>query len=426
MTLVRTGEASDQLSPDTDQPLDGRQAELGAAAPRIMLFLHSFEPGGVERVALRVAGAWAEAGCEVTIAMGRRGGALALEAPDGVTFEFARPFGPAKRFESLWLVPHLVALVRRNRPDILFCAGNTYAIVAVLARLLLGRFCPPVVCKISNTLMRTDFSSPMRWFYRAWLRLQARFIQGFVGLTQSMSSELTGELGVDFARVTIIPDPALCVSDISLTREPRAECDRDGRRFVAAGRLMPQKDFPLLLRAFAAGCDERDRLVILGEGPERRRCERLATRLSIAEQVEMPGHVTDLNSWFAWADALVLSSRYEGAPAVILEALARGLPVVATNCSAGVDDLLAGGAFGEVASSHDPQGLSEAMFKRQRREISPAALRDHVVEFTVERAAPRYLEFFRDVIRRHRLDGAREHKTRVAGPPSIRSRKIAA
>src|SRR4051812_24439930 len=137
-----------------------------------MPFLHSFEPGGVERVAFRLAGAWAQAGCEVKVVMGRPGGALEIERPEGVELLFPRRVSRlAPRMESLWLVPHLVAMVRRHRPDVLFCAGNTYAIVAVLARLLLGRDCPPIVMKVSNSLERRDFGPVMRRLYPLWLKV---------------------------------------------------------------------------------------------------------------------------------------------------------------------------------------------------------------------------------------------------------------
>src|SRR5262249_39330513 len=155
-----------------------------------------------------------------------------------------------------------------------------------------------------------------------------------------------------------------------------------------------QKDFALLLRAFAAGCGEGDRLVILGEGPERPRLERLAARLSIANRVELPGHVPDVLPWFDRADALVLSSRYEGAPPGVLEALARGLPVVATDCCAGVRDLLGGGAHGALVPPGDPNALARAMFAARAAPSSTAARREHLASFTIEAAAPRYLAAF--------------------------------
>ncbi|HTI67199.1 MAG TPA: glycosyltransferase [Caulobacteraceae bacterium] len=355
-----------------------------------MLFLHSFDAGGVERVALRLAGAWAAVGCEVRIAMGRRGGPLTPEAPPGVPLDFAPPFAWARHGESLWLVPHLVAMVRRHRPDVLFCAGNTYAVVAVLARLLLGRACPPIVCKVSNSLDRRDFSPPMRWLYGLWLRVQTLFIDRFVGLAEGMRAELSQALKIADERIDIIDDPALSLNQISWgpARVPPAA---GSRLFVAVGRLTPQKDFSLLLRAFAIRPVEGDRLLILGEGRERPRLRRLARRLGVAHLVSLPGHVTDVALWLARADALVLSSRYEGVPAVVIEALAQGTPVIATDCCASMGALLGNGAFGQLAPVGDAPALSAAMRDFDGQAYDAEAMRTRARQFTVERAAPHYL-----------------------------------
>src|SRR5215218_1872397 len=103
---------------------------------RILLYLHSFEAGGVERVALRLAGEWAGRGEDVRVAIGRDSGPQRHHAPDNLIYDFARPSRLAAPFESLWMVFHLIAAIRRHQPDVLFCAGNTYTIVAVLVRLI--------------------------------------------------------------------------------------------------------------------------------------------------------------------------------------------------------------------------------------------------------------------------------------------------
>src|SRR6185369_10174800 len=89
--------------------------------------------------------------------------------------------------------------------------------------------------------------------------------------------------------------------------------------------------------------------------------ERLAQHLGIREQLELPGHVADPLVWIARADALILSSEYEGLPAVLVEALAVGTPVVATLCSPGVDELLNGGELGIIVPGGDQWALATAM-----------------------------------------------------------------
>ncbi|WP_297508959.1 glycosyltransferase [uncultured Caulobacter sp.] len=362
----------------------------GPGRLKIMTYLHSFAAGGVERVALRLAGAWAEAGCDVVAVMGREGGPLSIEAPAAVRYLYAPPFAPAAAFESVWMVPHLIAMIRREKPDVLFCPGNTYVIVAVLVRLLLGRRCPPTVCKISNSLDRDDFSPWMATLYRLWLRIQARHIERFVGMAEAMRPELITALGVPPERVAIVEDPAISEADIPATAPaPRRA---DARLFLGVGRLNPQKDFALLIRAFASFAGPSDRLVILGEGPERRRLETLIETLGVASQVELVGHVVDTSKWLGRADAFVLSSKYEGVPAVVIEALAAGTPIVATDCCVSMGELLDRGRLGELTPPGDVAALARAMQRAPDRPREVEAMRAQARRFTIERSGKAYLE----------------------------------
>ena len=371
-----------------------------------MTFLHSFDPGGVERVALRLAQAWAVAGHPVYAAMGRRTGAETR--PSAVQLDFAPPNRFAHRFESLWLVPHLVACVRRRRPDVLFCAGNTYVVVAVLARLLLGRACPPIVCKVSNSLDRRDFGPVMRRLYPLWLRLQARFIDRFVGMAESMRPEMAAALGLLPHQLAIVHDGALSLDEIATAEQRAARPERpEGRIFMGIGRLAAQKNFGLLIAAFARIARSVDRLVILGEGPERTALEVLAARLGVADRVILPGHVADVGAALAGADVFVLSSRYEGVPAAVLEALAAGAPVVATDCSIAMAELLDGGALGRLTPPGDVEALAEAMdAARPPTAEARAAMRAQARRFTVERAAGGYLAVMEPLLRRHPVTDA--------------------
>ncbi len=374
---------------------------VGAPPPsprglKVMVYLHNFAAGGVERVALRLMGAWAQAGCEVVAVMGRRGGPLTDEAPGGVRYLFAPPFAPAEAIESVWMVPHLVASIRREKPDVLFCAGNTYAIVAVLVRLLLGRRCPPIVCKISNSLDRDDFSPWMGALYRLWLRIQARHIQLFVGLAEPMRLEMIKALGVPAERAAVVEDPAIRQADI-VPYEPAKRAGA-GRLFLGVGRLNPQKDFGLLIRAFASFAGPEDRLVVLGEGPERRRLTALAETLGVAGQVELVGHVPDTSGWLRRADVFVLSSKYEGVPAVVIEALAVGAPIVATDCCVSMAELLDHGRLGELTPPDDAAALAQAMQRAPHRPRDVAAMQAMADRFTIERSGEAYLKLMAGLV----------------------------
>jgi len=177
---------------------------------RVLTFLHSFESGGVERMALRLVEQWQKAGVDAPVWVGRRDGPMRTIHEGRVCYETGpQTHLPVRHFETLWMILLLPGVIRRLRPDALFCAGNSYAIVAVAMKLLLGKRCPPIVAKISNDLVRADMPWPARAAYHLWLRIQGRFINRFVGMAEPMRRELRSMLGVAEARVSIVADPVL-------------------------------------------------------------------------------------------------------------------------------------------------------------------------------------------------------------------------
>lgn len=369
---------------------DGRPDAHGGAAPlRVLTFLNSLAPGGVERVALRLHVAWTAAGVESRLVIADE---TVVPCPTlhNVTILGRHEGGLARFVALLAALPRAIA---QHRPDVLFCAGNTYSAVAVCLKLLLGRRCPPIIAKISNDLVRTDMSPVLRWWYRRWLKLQGRHIDRFVGMAPAMRGEIASLIGVPASRISIIEDPALCAEDLARLAATRDRAIRRhaGRHFLAIGRLVPQKNFAVLLDAFARMAGPADRLTVLGEGAERPALEAKAARLGIADRVVLPGHVEPLDGWLAEADAFVLSSDYEGVPAVVIEALAAGIPIVATDCCISMADLLGQGTLGQIVPVGDSAAFADAMANISNSPAIVAAQRAEAARFTIEHATDRYI-----------------------------------
>jgi glycosyltransferase involved in cell wall biosynthesis len=360
----------------------------------VLVPIHAFEPGGVERVALRLAERWRAEGHEVTILLGRDRGPCRDQRPDLAYRRFAEPF-PTAAWETLWMMVCLVRYLLRERVDVIFCPGLTYTAPCVAAKLLLGRRCPPVLVKVSNDLARPDIGRLLQRPYRAWLWVQGRLLDRFVAIGPPMRAPVARAFRIEPARVVVLPDPAICQAEIEELSRPRdQEADSRpgrGRRFLAVGRLAPQKNFALLLEAFARLASPDDQLVIAGEGPCRGALERQVSRLGVAAQVMMPGHVTDVAQLYRTSDALVLSSDYEGVPGVVIEALAAGLPIAATLCCDSMSWLLGEGRYGALAPCGDAAALAGAMEWACGREMPRAELMAFVSIFTLERAAGDYL-----------------------------------
>ncbi len=356
---------------------------------RICIPIHSFEPGGVERVGLRLAERWQAEGEDVTVVLGRDRGPTRGQAPALRYVTRPEPFSTAA-WETPWLIWCLWRYLRANPADVIFCAGNTYTVVCVAMKLLLGRRCPPVLVKISNDLVRPDFPAPVRALYRIWLRVQGKLLERFVALAEPMMPQLVAELGVTPSRVTAIPDPALRDDEIAAPPAP-APAEDEGRRFLAVARLNRQKNLPLLLEAFARIARPGDRLTIAGEGPERARIERRIAELGFGESVVLLGHVADVRPLLDAAHVLALSSDYEGVPAAVIEALAAGRPVAATDCCASMRWLLQDGDFGALAPPGDAAALGAAMERAATMAPDTAEMQRFSALFTLGKAAPAYL-----------------------------------
>ena len=299
---------------------------------------------------------------------------------------------PVGLVETLWMAVQMPGLVRRVRPDAIFIAGNSYTVVAVLLKLALGRRCPPLVAKMSNDLDRSDLWRPARWCYHLWLRCQGRCFDRAVAIAPALRDQTERRLGLASDRIAVIADPAL---DTVRVAGPVAV--GEPRRFLFVGRLAPQKQLPLMLRAFAEGRRSGDRLTLIGEGPEAAALRRLVAELGIGHTVEFAGFKPIDEALLRRFHILLLSSRYEGLPAALAEALAAGLAVVSTESSPAVAALVRD--LGTLVPVGDRRGLARAI----AGDLQPppaAAVSAHLRRFHIAHAAAAYQRLFAEVAAR--------------------------
>ena len=306
---------------------------------RIATWLEHYKGGGVERVTVRLAHDWVELGHRVAI----------LASP---VEERLRADLPA---EVEW-VPHhggrktAAAAIGEVAPDVFFCPGNHYTSAAARIRLHLRDEAPPVVWKVSNDLARRDFGWAKRTGNRIWVAQHHRFVDRVVAMSQAMAGDALARTGLPADRIDIIPNPPLAIGGGPPVAPPAAPY------VIGIGRLEPQKDWGLAIRAFAEAETGGRQFFIFGEGSERGKLEALIRRRGLAGRVHLPGFVEGLDRFIEQADLLVLTSRYEGRPNVVVEALALGTPVVATDSSVAIRELLAEPAHGRMVEG---RGVAE-------------------------------------------------------------------
>jgi len=383
---------------------------------RIAVPIHSLKPGGVERVALGLASEWDRAGHRVTVVLGRSGCANLCSAPALDYWKIPTRL-PTASWETPWMVHSLYSFLVENRVDVLFCPGNTYAVVAAAVKLLMGDYAPPMILKVSNALDRPDMPPLLRRGYDSWLRLQGTVFDRFVALSEPMQREIRERTLALPQQLATIANPLLPRTRLdALSRLKRRRATAWSTRYLTAGRLVPQKNFPLLLRAFARAARPDDTLTIAGEGPELDALVRLATELGIAERVRFPGYLASIDPLLADADAFLLSSDYEGLPGVIVEALAAGLPVLATDCCVSMSCLLDNGRTGVLVPTRCEESFAEGLVEIRQFRTDPEKARQIASGYELEGAARRYIELMSDLIRQKECDRKRKLEMSCISP----------
>jgi glycosyltransferase involved in cell wall biosynthesis len=283
-----------------------------------------------------------------------------------------------------YALPKIATLIWKRRPDVVFSTLGHLNLALAMIRPLLPegvRYIARETSIVSFTLgtysMSTVWGALYRWFYKRHDLLVCQ--------SHYMREDLISRFGYPGERSVVINNPV----DVDQIRRLSAAA-LDPSPFhagsiglVAAGRMSPEKGFDLLIEAIAILADPRIKLVLLGAGPLLDELKRLAVAMGVADQVEFVGFQSNPYAWFARADAFVLSSRYEGFPNVVLEALACGTPVIATPAPGGTREILDGLTECVMAEEVSARSLAVAIkswMRGHRNRMDPAAIAPYTLD----------------------------------------------
>jgi glycosyltransferase involved in cell wall biosynthesis len=465
----RAGAAGDvdaDAEDDTDVDADLTQSvpsqgttsvPTGTVDPRYHLafYLPALATGGAQRVTVTIANGLAARGHRVDLLVSDAEGPLRSAVDDTVeVVDLATPTVPG--VGTLAAVPAIVTYLRRTGPDVLFAAMLQANVVAVLARELARGLAGPVPTRIVATEHNT-FGARTELRNRLTMALADRLYpraDGVVGVSDGVAASVLSGTRVDPEDVTVLYNPIdvgairaaaglpavdgagrpvedAVERDDPATRGPsgarsgvgagpgtvRPDPDRDadtpdadGPLVYTVGRLEDAKDLPTLLRAFERVHERRPdaRLVVAGTGSRLADLRAQAGRASAAEAITFPGYVDNAYAGMAAADVFVLSSRHEGLPTVILEALACGTPVVSTDCPSGPREILADGTFGPLVPVGDDAALADAIVATLKDASATGSsgtghadterLVARALDFSVDAVTDEYLSFVRSLL----------------------------
>lgn len=376
----------------------------------LTLIVRTLEGGGMQRIILLLAEAFAKTGIRVEILTGHDAkttcklplGASIRCLPRSNMFSSSLALLKARPRDALRLLPlltplkpdmfrrlpALIAYLRTAKPDAVLTAGTQSNLAAIIARAAAGIPARLVISE-HNTLSIVAHRGHgvFRWAYPGLVRRFYPEADAVAAVSRGVAQDLAQIAGLPEEQITLIYNP-VDTEAIAHAGEMPVEhpwfTDRSCPIVLGVGRLHRQKDFPTLIRAFAIARKERDlRLAILGEGSERKMLETLCQQLGVQDDVFMPGFVDNPFAWMSRASLFVLSSAWEGFALVLVEALASGCPVISTDCPSGPSEILQDGTYGSLVPIGNSEAMASAMLATLAAPPDAARLRARAAEFSV-------------------------------------------
>lgn len=366
-------------------------AHAGVAGRRLAVFVATSGHSGVDRVVTNLVTQWAGWGLPVDLLRVRNHGPYLEPVPNGVRVV---DLGTAHVNTALLA---LVRYLRRERPLALLTDKDRVNRVAIVGRLL-ARVDTRLVVRVGTTVSvnlrgrgmweRRVQRTSMRWLYRMADRV--------IVPSRGVAADLAAYAGLDPAHIAVAPSPIVTpelerqaseIADHSWLADPATPV------ILGVGELGFRKDFETLIRAFSLVRRRRPcRLLILGRGRRRNDLLRLAAELGVAEDIDLPGFTANPYAYMSRARLFVLSSRWEGMPVVLIEALACHTPAVATDCPSGPREIVGDGVTGALVGVGDSAAMADAIGVWLERTVPASVFEDAIAPYRIEASAAAYLK----------------------------------
>ncbi len=362
----------------------------------IAMFIPSLDGGGAERVFVQLANGLSFKVARVDLLVSRSEGHYQNFVSGSVNLiDFGKP-------STLTTLFSLIKYIRNDKPDIVF-STLTNANVIMLLAVLFSRYSPTVV--IRETIEMTEYFSRVSGIKIKILSTLARLLypmaDAVIALSKGVACDLEKRFVILKRPVKVIYNPGPSEQELSIGGSPSdffLKSKGNGFVFVALGRLHDQKDYPTLIKAFARVRKElRSNLWILGEGEERATLEALVLELGIENDVFMPGFVKNPYHYLKAADVFLMSSKYEGGPSSMLQAMACGCKIVSTDAPSGPAEFLEYGEQGRLVSVGDVDAFADAILSSLNDPLDLVKREKSMRRFAPQLIVGEYLNFLHEV-----------------------------
>ena len=375
---------------------------------KIAFFLPSLEGGGAEKSVIRLLHGLNKENFQLCLLLGKIKGSLKEKIPKEVLVkELNVTYIPCSFFK-------LIKYLRQDEPDVFISFLSHVNVTSVLAKLFSRTktkliiserttfsYTPEIAKSAKNRLFATFFLKPL-------VRLTYPLADAIICVSRGVAKDISLFLPPSKTKkIKVIYNPTADKELYVLADQPIKHpwfLDKTTPVILAVGRLTKAKDYPVLLRALALiHKKKKARLVIVGEGEEEKNLNSLVDKLGLSESVIFLGFQKNPYKYMQKASVFALSSKIEGFPNVIVEAMACGVPVVSTDCQSGPNEIIKNRENGILVPVSDPKALAEAIFEV----LDDSALRKKLSlegkktarNFTSERGVKEYEDFFQEILK---------------------------
>ena len=349
--------------------------------------------GGIARVFFNLIQTMLNDGIEVHLFLNNKSGNLYSQIPEGTKVFFGN--GSVKNS----LLP-LLKYLHKYKPQALITA-HAHVNIAAIVITKLALVPTKLVATIHTATSRDDKAGkPLR---KKLNTISSRLIyplaDEIIAVSDAVADDLAKYLKMKRSRIKTIYNPVVTQKLLRLSQE-KAEhpyFEQDKPVLISVGRLSEQKDFPNLINAFAVVKKEIDaKLIILGEGEDRAALEKQIKDLKLENDIDLAGFVDNPYAFMAASRLFVSSSAWEGLPTVLIEAMAAGTNVVATDCPGGTAEILENGKYGKLVPVADSKALAKAIISSLNKPISQTKVLKRAKEFSDSAATEQYLKLLED------------------------------
>jgi glycosyltransferase involved in cell wall biosynthesis len=359
---------------------------------RVGLYLPYLSGGGSEVVTLNLARGLADTSIHPIIILEQSGGVLDTEMPDNVDqvcLHSNSKLNTAYRIAKYSIEKNVKVLhtsLYRAAPVValssLFSKGQLRTVVEVENPL-------DIVYRKENLLKRLS--------RRYLLFTVFSIIDKLLAVSEDVASGLSEFTNISEDYIDVVGNP---IDIESITSMRKKKNNRHSSPIIMSmGRFSEQKNFETLVKSLSIIADDTNaELLILGRGNKKNDIHSLVEELQLSDRVSLPGFVKDPYKYLAHADVFVLPSRYEGFGNVLVEAMAMGVPVIATDCVGGPSEILGQGRWGELVPVADSSSMAVSIKEVLNRKVSAGRLKKRANKYNKYNISEKYIQVFKEVV----------------------------